>query len=128
MSYGKKVQVEYNGKLNSLRVMAEVASTADTDTKNTSIEVYKTSDIIYQKWNNIVINYDAGNLDVFLNGVLVGNIIGAVPYMTFETITAGAKNGIMGGVCNIIYYKEPLSENNIKTTYKTLRIKQFPYV
>ena len=128
LSYGKKVQVEYNGKLNSLRVMAEVASTADTDTKNTSIEVYKTSDIIYQKWNNIVINYDAGNLDVFLNGVLVGNIIGAVPYMTFETITAGAKNGIMGGVCNIIYYKEPLSENNIKTTYKTLRIKQFPYV
>jgi hypothetical protein len=128
LSYGKKVQVEYNGKLNSLRVMAEVASTADTDTKNTSIEVYKTSDIIYQKWNNIVINYDAGNLDVFLNGLLVGNIIGAVPYMTFETITAGAKNGIMGGVCNIIYYKEPLSKNNIKTTYKTLRIKQFPYV
>jgi hypothetical protein len=128
LSYGKKVNVEYNGKLNSLRVMADVASTGDTDAKNTSIEVYKTNDIVYQKWNNIVINYDAGNLDVFLNGVLVGNIIGAVPYMTFETIIAGSKKGLMGGICNIIYYSEPLSENNIKTTYKSLRIKQFPYV
>ena len=128
LSYGKKVNLEYNGKLNSLRVMAAVASSDDSNTKNTSAEVYKTNDIMYQKWNNIVINYDAGDLDVFLNGVLVGSISRSVPYMSFDDIIVGAKNGILGGVCNIIYYKEPMSERNIKTTYKSLRIKKFPYV
>ena len=83
---------------------------------------------MYQKWNNMVVNYDGGNMDVFFNGQLVGSISGAVPYMTFETIIAGANNGIMGGVCNINYYTEPLSATTIKTTYKTLRIKKFPYI
>jgi hypothetical protein len=126
LNYGKKVNIEYNGKLNSLRVMAAIPS--DTDDKNTSVEVYKTNNILYQKWNNIVINYDGGDLDVFLNGILVGSIMGAVPYMSFETIVAGAHKGIMGGVCNINYYNDTLSENTIKTTYKSLRIKNFPFI
>ena len=83
---------------------------------------------MHQKWNNIVVNYEGGNIDVFFNGVIVGSISGAVPYMTFDTIIAGAENGIMGGVCNINYYTEPLSANTIKTTYKGLRIKNFPYI
>jgi hypothetical protein len=128
LSYGEKVKIEYNGKLNSLRVMAATPSSILSESKNISVEVYKTNDIIYQKWNNIVINYSAGDMDVFLNGLLVGNISNSVPYMSFETIIAGAKNGIMGGVCNITYYKEPLSVNNIKTSYKSLRIKKIPYV
>jgi hypothetical protein len=134
LNYGKKVQIEYNGKLNSLRVMAAVQSSGnaykpdDAKTNNMSIEVYKTTDVIYQKWNNIVVNYDAGDLDVFLNGVLVSSINGAVPYMSFETVVAGANNGIMGGVCNINYYTSTLSEKTIKTTYKSLRIKNFPYI
>jgi hypothetical protein len=134
LNYGKKVQIEYNGKLNSLRVMAAVQSSGiaykpdDATTNNMSTEVYKTNDVIYQKWNNIVINYDAGDLDVFLNGVLVSSINGAVPYMSFETVVAGANNGIMGGVCNVNYYTSTLSEKTIKTTYKSLRIKNFPYI
>jgi hypothetical protein len=151
LSYGKKVQIEYNGKLNSLRVMAAVPSKGnspvkgkklvtdmsdntvkidkiETDADNMSIQVYQTNDVIYQKWNNIVINYNGGELDVFLNGVLVSSITGAVPYMSFDTIIAGANNGIMGGVCNINYYKDTLSEKTIKTTYKSLRIKNFPYI
>lgn len=151
LSYGKKVQVEYNGKLNSLRVMAAVPSkdeinvkgkksetdmsnnkikisNTETDTNNMSKEIYQTNDVIYQKWNNIVINYNGGELDVFLNGVLVSSITGAMPYMSFDTIIAGANNGIMGGVCNINYYTDTLSEKTIKTTYKSLRIKNFPFI
>jgi hypothetical protein len=159
LNYGKKINIEYNGKLNSLRVMANVASAGDAyvdasgntyepgnvdasgnsyntpsngkamnSINNMSVEVYKTNDIMYQKWNNIVINYDAGDLDVFLNGVLVSSISGAVPYMSFDTIVAGANKGIMGGICNINYYTDPLSENTIRTTYKSLRIKNLPYV
>ena len=128
LNYGKKVQIEYNGKLNSLRVMAAKPSSEDSDTNNTSTEIYQTNDIMYQKWNNIVINYDGGEMDVFLNGVLVSSVTGAVPYMSIDTIVAGANNGIMGGICNINYYTDTLSEKTIKSTYKSLRIKNFPYI
>jgi hypothetical protein len=83
---------------------------------------------MYQKWNNIVINYDEGHIDVFLNGALVGTIMGAVPYMSFDSIVAGSDNGIMGGICNVNYYTEILTEKSIKTTYKALRIKDEPYI
>ena len=72
LNYGEKVKIEYNGKLSSLRVMAAVANTANDAEKNMMTEVYQTNEVIYQKWNNIVINYADGYMDVFLNGVLVG--------------------------------------------------------
>lgn len=129
LNYGKKINVEYNGKLNSLRVMGSIASRKKNDTNNNeSVEIYKTTDIMYQKWNNIVINYDEGHLDVFLNGVLVGTIYGAVPYMTFDSIVAGSENGIIGGICNVNYYTELLTETTIKRTYRALRIKEEPYI
>jgi hypothetical protein len=147
LNYGKKINIEYNGKLNKLRVMAEVPNKKHRKNKNTnddediskymrdmqnknnmSVEVYSTNNIIYQKWNNIVINYEDGYVDVFMNGVLVGSISGAVPYMSFDTIVAGSKKGIMGGICNVNYYKNTLTEKTIKLNYKTLRTKNFPYV
>ena len=127
LNYGKKINIEYNGKLNSLRVMAAVASTKN-DEKNESVEVYKTSYIPYQKWNNIVVNYDEGYVDVFFNGLLVGSIHNVVPYMSFDNIIAGSKNGIMGGICNVNYHRNILTEKTIRLNYKTLRIKTFPYI
>jgi hypothetical protein len=135
-NYGNKIRVQYNGKLNSLRVIAAVAApnttsrivTDTTNDKNVMVEVYQTNNIIYQKWNNIVINYADGYIDVFLNGIIVGSISGAIPYMYFDTITVGAENGIMGGMCNVNYYKDIMSEKTIKLTYKTLREKTFPII
>jgi hypothetical protein len=128
LNYGKKIIVEYNSKLNSLRVMAAKAGDNVSYSKNKSVEVYKTSDIMHQKWNNIVINYDDGMVDVFLNGTLVASASGIMPYMTFDHITTGETNGIMGGICNVNYYKHILPEKTIRMNYKTLRIKEFPYV
>jgi hypothetical protein len=166
LNYGRKINIEYNGKLNSLRVMAAMQSlgpgatpiptdntsavsntyavgykhAAPEDTSkyardqetinsnNRSVLIYQTTDIVYQKWNNIVINYEDGNIDVFLNGVLVGTVAGAVPYMTFDTIVAGSPNGIIGGICNVNYYRNTLSAKTIKFNYKSLRIKNFPNV
>jgi len=127
LNYGKKINIEYNGKLNSLRVMAAKPADKGED-KNMSIEVYKTSDIMYQKWNNFVINYDNGMVDVFLNGVLVATASGIMPFMSFDDIVVGSNNGIMGGICNVTYYKNILPEKTIRMNYKSLRIKEFPYV
>lgn len=127
LNYGNKVNVEYNGQLGSLRVMGDVAS-SDSSSNNVSVEIFQTTKVLYQKWNNIVINCDEGYMDVFLNGELVGSISGVVPYMTFDNVVAGENNGILGGICNVSYYDKPLSKSNIKLTYQSLSSKQFPYV
>jgi len=130
IKYGNKVRLEYNGKKNSLRVMAEVASSNKNNTqKNKSVVVYESKhDTIYQKWNNVVINYKEGYIDVFLNGVLVGSYSGVAPYMRLDEITTGSEDGIYGGICNVTYYNDVLNEKNIVMSYKTLRIKEMPYV
>lgn len=143
LKYGNKVRIEYNGKLESLRVMGDVASSSVSDSsgnstsdnsgnayneKNESIEIYETKNVLYQKWNNIVINYADGFMDVFLNGDLVGSISGVAPYMTFDNIIAGEDNGILGGICNVSYYDKTLSKSNINLTYKSLSGKKNPYI
>ena len=145
IKYGNKLRVEYNGKKNSLRVMTEVASIdkkkkndlnidnniVDDDdeiSKNKSVEVFETNDVIYQKWNNITINYNEGYIDVFLNGVLVGSRSGVAPYMRLDEIITGTNKGLYGGICNVTYYNDVLNEKSIVTTYKALRIQEMPYV
>jgi hypothetical protein len=135
LKYGDKVQIQYNGKLGSLRVMAANAAASAGNGKgsidssnNDLIEIYETKNVLYQRWNNIVINYNKGHLDVFLNGELVGTLPGIVPYMTFDSITTGSPNGILGGICNVSYYDKPLTKNKIELTYKALSKKDLPYV
>jgi hypothetical protein len=133
LNYGKKISIEYNGGLNTLRVMAEVANAnpadpADPEENNKIVEVYKTKEVIYQKWNNIVINYDDGFIDVFLNGALVGTIQGVAPYMTEDTIKSGADKGLYGGICNVVYYTHPLKQPDIVRNFKALRTKDLPYI
>jgi len=109
--------------------MTEVAAdSTDINIKNTQVEVFETKNVIYQRWNHIVVNYDSGFIDVFLNGELVGSKSGVAPYMNFDTIVAGAYNGIEGGICNVVYYEEILKKSEIVLMYKALRDKTMPYI
>ena len=130
LKYGNKVNLEYNGQLNSLRVMAAVATSGKdiVNQPNDSVELYQTNNVLYQKWNNIVINYDGGYLDLFINGELVASRSGVAPYMSFDSIVAGADTGILGGICNVTYYETPLSKSTIELTYKALQGKKNPYI
>ena len=107
LNYGNKPNIQYNGKLNSLRVMAQTGNAGDL------VEIFETKNIIYQKWNNIVINYDGGNMDVFLNGELVGSKPNVAPYMTYENIIAGSTDGIHGGIRNVTYYNSIMKASTI---------------
>ena len=119
LNYGDKPQIQFNGQKNELRIMA-------TTGKKDLVEIYKTTDIAYQKWNNFVINYDGGNMDVFLNGKLVASRPNIAPYMTYENITSGANDGIQGGICNVMYYDHILSKGAIMLAYRMLRDKKLP--
>lgn len=130
LKYGNKVKLEFNGKLNSLRVSGEIASkeNSENDAKNTIVEIYETTNVLFQKWNNIVINYDNGYIDVFLNGDLVSSISGVAPYMEFDNIIAGEDKGLQGAICNVNYFDKPLLKSKITLNYKTMRGKKLPYI
>lgn len=113
IEFGGKPAVEYNGMEDTLRVTCNIK-----DDEN--VVIYETDDIPFQRWNNIVINYDGGNMDVFMNGQLVGSRPGVAPYMTYENIVVGKDKGIEGGICNVVYYKEILQDRQIDNIYRAL--------
>ena len=120
LNYGGKPSLQYNGQLNSLRV---VAATGDG---NEEVVIFETTDVIYQKWNHIVINYEGGTMDVFLNGELVGSLPNVVSYMSYDNIDVGTEDGIQGGICNVVYYRDNLPKSKIAGVYRLLRNKKVP--
>ena len=40
-----------------------------------------------------------------------------MPYFTLDDLTIGEDNGIKGGICNVVYYKEPLRASKIYYLY-----------
>jgi hypothetical protein len=73
-----------------------------------------------QKWNQIVLNYNRNNVDIFINGDLERSFIltNHMPvYNDLDTISVGDENGLKGGICNVVYYKHSLSKEQIATSY-----------
>jgi hypothetical protein len=101
-------------------------------TKKTNIDirgntiVYKLKNIQFQKWNNVVINYSGGTLDIFYNNVLKQSVPGIVSYMNYDSLQIGEESGIYGSICNVVYFHEALDINKINSTYEAVYKKTPP--
>lgn len=130
LSYGGKPNVLYKGSDNTLMITMDNTSAPKTNYKPTvSFDIdesgnriiYVKKDLLLQKWNNIIINYNGGTLDVFLNGELVKSSIEVVPYMKYDTLTVGSKNGIRGGICSVDYFNKNLNIQQIYYLYNFVK-------
>jgi hypothetical protein len=124
LNFGFKPNVMYNAEKNTLIVITQQKfnnqsvgnELVDIDDKNKKI-IYKNDKFLLQKWNNIIINYTGGTMDVFLNGDLVSSAKNIIPYSTLDNLTIGEDNGIKGGICNVIYFNKALDSMSIKGLY-----------
>ena len=76
MSYANQPRVYYDYGTSELKIDVLRDQSSESDAIN-----YKTKDILYQKWNHFVINYNYGTLDIFINNNLVGSIDKLNPYV-----------------------------------------------
>ena len=138
LSYGNKPNMVYRANTNTLRVIVQylnvtnrsVNETYDTseipmDDQGNRI-VYESSKVPIQEWVHFVINNFGGTMDIFMNNKLIGSADYVVPYMTYDSLTCGSDNGINGGICNIVFYKEPLTINQINVIYEGSQGKSAP--
>jgi len=133
LNYGGKPNVLYKADTNTLMITMDQKD-LDKKSKNKLLEfddngnriVYINKNLLLQKWNNIIINFNGGTLDIFLNGELVKSSIEVIPYMKLDALTVGSDNGVNGGICNVVYFKKSLTITNIYNIYNNMKNKNPP--
>lgn len=83
-----------------------------------------------QRWNNIVINRNLNNVDVFINGEYVSSII---PNATTSVLASHdriniGQEGLSGAICNIRYFREPQSKTQIASNYNLYSVMNPPII
>ena len=109
-NYGNKPQILYNMELQKLRILM-----------NKKTILYETEELPMQKWNNILFNFDGGILDIYINNKLIASRKNIIPHTSHDKITIGQKNGLSGGICNIVYFPYILSTTAITMYYESIK-------
>lgn len=120
LNYGGKPNILYKADINTLMITMDQKD-LEKNTENKLLEfdengnriIFVKKNFLLQKWNNFVINYNGGILDIFLNGELVKSSNGVIPYQKLDLLTVGSDSGIKGGINDVVYYKNPLSLSSI---------------
>ena len=120
LNVGNKPNIQFNVLRNELIIRMKINSDEE------AIVLRKKNLLKYQKWNNIVVNYDGGTLDVFINNELIATKKGIIPYKQYDVVSSGTNGGIHGGICNIKYFNYTLSRNDINWLYNTSKLNDPP--
>jgi hypothetical protein len=122
LNVGNKPNIQFNVLRNELIVRMKINSDEE------AIVLRKKNLLKYQKWNNIVVNYDGGTLDIFINNELISTKKGIIPYKQYDIVSAGSEGGIHGGICNVKYFNTTLSRNEINWLYNTTKLNDPPII
>ena len=118
LNYNDKPKISYNAKKNILKIEMNNGLKKNI--------IYENKKFQLQKWHNIVINYNNGVLDLFINAKLVASYPNVIPYMSVDKISLGEDNGISGGICNVVYFPSYMSKTRIDTNYHLFKNKNPP--
>ena len=143
LSFGDNPNISYESATNTLKITMKMDYGYNEDEpketkgiynkptdydENGNLIIYTNTNVLLQKWNNIIVNYVGGILDIFLNGELVKSMNSVIPYHTLDNLMAGEIDGVKGGICNVIYFRKSLTASNIHYIYNTLKDSTPPVV
>ena len=120
LNYGNTPSIDINPLKNKFRIKYK------KNINNDEI-IYQSKIISYQKWNNIFINFDGGNMDIFLNGKLVSSKPNIISEIKYDNLILGENNGIHGGISNVVYYNKNIDSNTIENNYNSFKNNMNPY-
>lgn len=133
LNFSQKPQVFYKAESNTLMITmnqkglmkATTNNMLDFDENGNRIILIKPN-FLLQKWNNIVINYNGGTLDIFINNELVKSSNGVIAFRGNDLLTIGQEDGIHGGISNLVYYRKALTINQMYFIYNSVKNKNPP--
>ena len=133
LNYGYNPNVMYNPKLNEFSIFMKSQNSNCSDISTTKFidqieSVYTNLDFPLQKWTNIVLNYNGGRLDVFLNSVLVKTTTDVINCVRYDELTVGQSTGLNAKMCNLIYFNKPLDITTIHNMYNLTNIENTPQI
>ena len=110
LSYGKSPIVCYHSEKNTLTITSMIGDGHGQGDKK-EIILLQNYQVPLQTWNKLVIQYDSGIMDIFINDELLSSTKGVMPYMKYDSITVGQENGLDNGsaICNVQYYNRNLT-------------------
>ncbi len=100
-----------------------------TNQYTTSQHAFYDVTLEHQKWNQITLNYNRNNVELFINGTLERTFAMTqdMPlYNDLDQISIGEENGLDGAICNVVYYRHPLSPDQIALSYNTSLTSNLP--
>ena len=112
-NYAYKPVIYYNGKSQSIIIKSRTLNNKG-DQLDT---IYQGKNIKHQKWLFFVINYSNNNIDVFIDGKMVGSKKDVTPYFKGDKVTIGENDGIHGSIKEINYYSDITSPLTVELLY-----------
>ena len=127
LNYGNNPNVMYNPSKNDFSVFMK-SPDPDCNATPMTIPIYTNMDIPLQKWFNVVLNYENGRLDVFLNAELVKTSFDVISCIQYDALTIGENSGANAKICNLTYFQKPVDIVSIRTMYNVAKIDDTPNV
>jgi hypothetical protein len=112
-NYAFKPVIYYNG--NSRKI---IIKSRTINNKSDQLDtIYEMTHVKHQKWLYFVINYENNNIDVFIDGKLVGSKNNVTPYFIGDNVTIGEHDGIYGSIKEIFYFDKIKTPDSIQFLY-----------
>ena len=104
IQYGNRPSMYFNHDTNELTL--ELINQPD----NNEVVLYRSSSILYQRWNHVVINNSHGEVDLFINSNLVGNYKNTISYSieSNESQPTLSPSGVQAQLTSIIFFNSPV--------------------
>ena len=130
LNYGNNPNVMYNPKTNEFSVFMQSTTSNCTELvdANEIVPVYTHLNVPLQSWFNLVLNYDGGRLDVFLNAELVKTSFDVISCIRYDELTVGTTGLLNAKMCNLTYFNAPLDIITIHTMFNITKIEDIPSV